>query len=208
MTFGPREARGVFLRLLVWLPALFWAAWAWGWNYADLFRPLYRMMLELAMGGFRFDPIQLIHTHEYLFKASYVIEQARVVGGHMLPPNLEGYVQAPIYYALIHPIVLAAAALVWPGLGWRGRAGRLLASLPALVLLETVDIPLVLYSSINNAVIQIYDPRGYLADKPIDWVYLLEGGGRYVLCIVAAFVAAETQRALSGWMARRAPVPA
>lgn len=190
MSLQRRDAQGVAVRLLVWLPVLLWLGWAWGRDYAHLFLPLYRQVLGLALGGFHFADIEIVRSHEYLFKAPYVTERAMLFGQRMVAAGLDGYVQAPIYYAVTHPIVLAAAALAWPGLSWHGRLVRLLVSLPVLLLLECIDVPLVMYSSITAAVLQTYDPATYQAARPTDWINLLEGGGRTVLCIVAGFVAA------------------
>ena len=195
MTLGPRETWGVVLRLALWLPLLLWTTWIWGWHYAHFFNPLYQYVLNHLLDGLQVGDIQLIHTREYMFSAPYVVEAMQVIHGHFISRNMDGSVQQPIYYALTHPIVLATAALVWPGLSWKGRILRLLVSLPVLLLLEAVDIPLIIYSSINDILIQTFDPKGYLASRPIDWVRLLEGGGRFALCIAAAFMAAGMHKA-------------
>lgn len=204
MSLAQREVAGIALRLILWLPLLLWAAWQWSWDYAHGFLPLYREVLNAAMDGFNFTQIEIIHTHEYLIKVDYTVERMLVIGGRVLPPHLDGYVHAPIYYVLTHPIILAVAALSWPGLTWHGRALRLLASLPILVVLEALDIPLVMFSSINDALIQVYDPKGYLVAKPTDWVRLLEGGGRFALCIAGAFAAAGLHAWLDEYRKRTA----
>ncbi len=203
MILNPREARGIALRLLLWLPVLLWLAWHWGDQYAHFFLPLYQQVLEWVLGGLRFADLKIIHTNEYLVQADYRIGQFFFLGQQLIPAGVAGFTHAPIYYTLVHPIVLAAAALIWPRLTWRGRILRLAASLPVLVLLEALDIPLVIYSSINEALVQTYDPHGYLADQPTDWVRLLEGGGRYALCIAGSFAAASLHNALARMFKRR-----
>jgi len=201
-----REVAGIALRMGFWLPLLFWIGWKWGVNYAELFLPVYREVLGLTLSGFQFAEIEIVRGHEYLFKAPYVTERAILFGQHLVASGLEGYVQAPIYYAVTHPIVLAATALIWPGLTWHGRLVRLLVSLPILLVLECIDVPLVMYSSITSAVLQSYDPASYLADRPTDWINLLEGGGRSALCIVASIVAAWLHNVLGKRLSQRGAV--
>lgn len=110
----------------------------------------------------------------------------------------------PLYVALIHPIVLAAAALVWPGLSWRGRLLRLVLSLPFLVLLEALEVPLVLASSINDLLTYSLNPRADAASALIDWVHVLDGGGRFALAIAAALGVGGVQGRLVG---RRSGMP-
>ncbi|MDD4882147.1 MAG: hypothetical protein PHR30_09270 [Gallionellaceae bacterium] len=202
MSLSRPEARATALRLALWLPILLWLGWRWGWDYAHWFLPLYRDVLGAVLGGFRFADIEIVRSHEYLFRAAYTTARSLVVGGRVVSAGLDGYVQVPVYYALTHAIVLAAAALAWPGLTWRGRAVRLLASLPVLLMLEALDVPLVMYGSINDAVMQTYAAQAYRIDRPVDWVTLLEGGGRSALCIAAAFAAAWLHRSLAAGLGR------
>ncbi|MGO9445890.1 MAG: hypothetical protein ACLPXB_14080 [Thiobacillaceae bacterium] len=197
MTLSPRNAGEIALRLLIGLPILLLAAWYWGSYYVHVFLPLYREVLSVVLSGIDIKPFGIIREHEYRLIAPYVVEAMQVIHGHVISRNLDGSVQAPIYYALIHPIMLSVAALAWPSLSWKGRVARLLISLPILVVLEAVDIPLVIYSSINEILAQTYDPN-YLIAKPVDWVRVLEGGGRFALRIAGAVVAAELHKVMNG----------
>lgn len=197
-TLSRPEARAVALRLAVWLPLLFWLGWRWGADYGRFWLPLYREVLGLLLGGFRFADLEIVRSHEYLVRAAYVTTESLVYGGRVVAAGLDGYVHAPVYYAVSHAIVLAGAALAWPGLNWRGRALRLVASLPVLLALEAIDLPLVMVSSITDAVLQTYAPAAYAAERPTDWVGILEGGGRTALSLAAAFVAAWLHGLLAG----------
>ncbi len=196
MSLGHRDVSGLALRLAFWLPLLFWAAWTWGWHYGHLFLPLYREVLDLALPDFGVVKFEIGRTHEYVFKAQVIAQHIMVREGQVLPAGFTVDSHTPMYIALTHPIVLAAAALVWPGLSWRGRLLRLLLSLPFLVLLEALDAPLVLASSINDLLTYSLNPQGDAASKLIDWVRVLDGGGRYALAITAALGAAGVH----GWI--------
>jgi len=196
MTLQPREARGIALRLLIWLPILFWLAWTWGWHYGQFFLPLYREVLDLALTDFSVASFEIARTHEYVFKAKVLAENIMVREGQVLPAGFTVDARTPVYAALTHPIVLAASALAWPALTWRGRLLRLLLSLPFLVLLEILDVPLVLASSINDLVTFSLNPQADAASALIDWVYVLDGGGRFALCIAASIAAGWLHHAL------------
>lgn len=187
---GRREVAGLALRLAVWLPVLFWLAWAWGWHYGHFFLPLYREVLDLALHDFGVVNFEIGRTHEYVFKAQVIAEHMMVREGRVLPSGFTVDTHTPMYVALIHPIILAAAALVWPGLNWRGRMARLLLSLPFLVLLGILDAPLVLASSINDLLTFSLNPQGDAASKLIDWVHVLDGGGRFALSLGAVLAVA------------------
>lgn len=203
MNPGRREAAGVALRLVLWLPLLSWLAWTWGWHYGHSLLPLYREVLDLALPDFGVLSFEIGRTHEYVFKVQVIAERIMVREGRVLPAGFTVDSHTPMYVALIHPIVLALAALVWPRLSWSGRLIRLLLSLPFLILLEVLDVPLVLASSINDLLSFSLDPQGDEASRLIDWVRVLDGGGRFALAIAAALAAAGLHQGLSG----RHPAP-
>lgn len=190
MSLARRDALGIVLRLGVWLPLLFWLAWVWGWNYADFLLPLYRYVLDAALPDFGVVYLGIGLEREYVFKAQVIAERLILVEGQIMPAGFTVDASTPMYIALIHPIVLAVAALVWPRLTWRGRALRLLLSLPFLVLLEALDTPLVLASSIRDLLSYSANPVADAASKLIDWTHVMDGGGRYAFALAAAFAAA------------------
>lgn len=202
----PREARGIALRLLIWLPILFWLASTWDWHYGHFFLPLYREVLDLALPDFGVASIEISRTHEYVFKSKVITEHILVWEGHVLPAGVSVDSHTPVYAALTHPIVLAASALAWPALTWRGRLLRLLLSLPFLVLLEILDVPLVLASSIYDHIAFSLNPQADADSALIDWVHVLDGGGRLALCITASIAAAELHHALGRRYSQQPPV--
>lgn len=124
-------------------------------------------------------------------------EQALMVQGQMLPAGLTVNASTPMYAALIHPIVLVAAALVWPLLDWRARLLRLVWSLPCLLVLEAFDVPLVLASSIGDLLCYSLNPEADAASLWVDWTRVMEGGGRFALSMAMAFVAALLHQAVN-----------
>ena len=197
MNAAPGIAPGIILRLLIWLPVLLWAAWAWGWHYADFWLSWYARVLDWALPDFGVVYLRIALGHEYLFDTQVIAERAMLVQGQMLPAGLTVNASTPMYAALIHPIVLAAAALVWPLPHWRARLLRLLLSLPCLVVLEALDVPLVLASSINDLLSYSIDPVADAASLRIDWTRVMDGGGRFALSLALAFAAALLHKSLT-----------
>lgn len=195
--FNHTALAGVALRLGLGLPLLIWLAQAYGWHYADLFLPWYRTVLELLMPGFDVASLGLTwQKGEYLIAGEFVTEHVMLVHGRLLPAGAGVSASTLMGHALKHPLILAAAVLAWPGLTWRGRGLRVLLSLPFLVLLETLDVPLVLASAVNDMVSWMASPEADAASKMVDWTGVLDGGGRMALGIAAAFGAAGVQ----GWI--------
>lgn len=204
MNAAPGIAPGIILRLLIWLPVLLWAAWAWGWHYADFWLPWYGRILDWALPDFGVVYLGIALGHEYVFDTQVTAQRAMLVQGQVLSAGLTVNASMPMYAALIHPIVLAAAALVWPLPHWRARLLRLLLSLPCLVVLEALDVPLVLASSINDLLSHSLDPAADAASLRVDWTRVMDGGGRFALSLAMAFAAALLHEALAS---RRAAQP-
>ena len=188
-------APGIILRLLIWLPVLLWAAWAWGWHYADFWLPWHARILDWALPDFGVVHLGIAFGHEHVFDVQVIAERAMLVQGQVLPAGLTVSASTPMYAALIHPVVLAAAALVWPLPHWRARLLRLLLSLPCLVVLEALDVPLVLASSISDLLSFSLDPGADATSLRIDWARVMDGGGRFALSLALAFAAALLHQA-------------
>ena len=187
---------GIILRLLVWLPVLLWAAWAWCWYYADFWLPLYARVLGWALPDCAVLHVGIALGREYVFATQVITQNALLVQGRILPAGLTVDASTPMYAALIHPLVLGAAALVWPLPGWRARGMRLLSSLPFLLLLEAIDVPLVLASSVTDLLGYTLDPAADTASWRVDWTRVMDGGGRFALSLAMAFAAAQLHRGL------------
>ena len=173
-----RETPGMLLRLALGLPVLLWLAWVGGRDYADFFVPVYKYVLGLALPDFGVLSLDIRFGHEYVFATEVIAEHVQVLYGQVLPAGFTIQASTPMTIALIHPLILAVAALVWPGLSWSGRLLRLLASLPLLVLLEGLDVPLVLASSIHDLLSFSLAPNGVSAPWLVEWVHVMDGGGR------------------------------
>jgi hypothetical protein len=121
----------------------------------------------------------------------------RDASGRLRPAMVVAHASTQMGYVLAHPLILFGVALAWPGLSLRRRFERLLVSLPLLLLVEALDIPLTLAGGFENA------PGGTAqAGAEIDWARIMDGGGRYALCIAAAGMAAAMH---ASWANSRNP---
>ncbi|MHB1176550.1 MAG: hypothetical protein ACYCZJ_15665 [Sulfuriferula sp.] len=203
MNLTRRETLDMLWRLALGLPVLLGLAWLGGRDYAGFFVPLYKWVLGLALPGFRVLSLDIHLNHEYVFATEVIAEHIQVLYGHLLPAGFSVQASTPMAIALLHPLVLGLAALVWPRLSWRGRLLRVLASLPLLVLLEMLDVPLVLASSIHDLLSFNLAPNGVSAPWLVEWVHVMDGGGRFALSIAAAVGAAGLQRGVGRLVGRR-----
>lgn len=203
MNLSRRDVQGIALRLLFWLPVLLCLAWFWGRQYANLFLPLYHFVLAKVLPDFRVLNLDIGYTYELVFNTRVVAEKFMVVAGKVLPPGFTVTASTPLYISIVHPIILTVVALIWPGLNWRGRIGCLLVSLPFLLLLEVLDVPLVLASAISDLLSYSINPIADQASMIEDWSHVMDGGGRYALSLAAAIVAAILHQKL----ARTGPRP-
>lgn len=190
MKLTQRDLHGISLRLLFWLPVMLLVVWAYGRQYATLWLPIYRDVLGWVLSDFRVLSMDIGMTTELVFKTRVVAESVMVVEGRVLPSGFTVNAHTPMYFALIHPVILALAALIWPGLNYRQRIVRLLLSLPLLLLLAILDVPMVLASSINDLLSYSINSIADQASLIEDWSHVMTGGGRFALSFAAAEMAA------------------
>lgn len=191
------EIRQVLLRLLLWLPLLLTLAWYCGKVYAGFFLPLYRLVLDLTLPRFSVLDLDIGYAHELVFRTRVLAMDLIEVEGRVLPSGFTIDASTPVYIVLIHPVVLAVTALAWPGASWCDRGLRLLACLPGLLVLEILDAPLVLASAISDVLSYGVDPAADRASWLVDWVHVMDGGGRVALSVAVAVL---TQCTVGRWM--------
>lgn len=182
------EIRRMVLRLLLWLPLLLMFAWYGGEAYVRFFLPFYRLVLEFALPRFSVLELDIGYAHELVFRTRMLAMDLVEVEGRVLPAGFTVDASTPLYIVLIHPVVLAATALAWPGTSLHGRGARLLACLPGLLVLEALDAPLVLASAIGDLLSYGVDPAADRASWRVDWIHVMDGGGRVALSLAIAWL--------------------
>jgi hypothetical protein len=74
-----------------------------------------------------------------------------------------------------------------------------------LLLLEILDVPLVLASSINDLLSYSVNSAADQASLLIDWTHVMDGGGRFALSLAAAFLASSIHDLGTGYPYRTSP---
>jgi hypothetical protein len=155
-----------------------------GRHYVEACLPLYREMLIVLQPNDRVRSIRLDDRVGTVVR----IESERILmmkdeSGRLRDAMVVGNASTQGGYALAHLFIVLGAPLMWPGLTLRARIERMMLSLPILLVIEAMDIPLVLSGSIDNVLMSGNGDR-----HQFDWVHLLDGGGRYAVCLVAAYL--------------------
>ena len=92
----------------------------------------------------------------------------------------------------VHPIILFSLLLAWPALKAKDKLKSLVISLPLLVIIECLVIPLVLINAIEmdiNAIVLKGQAAVTTSVKLRDfWFYFLINGGQQFLTLIAFFI--------------------
>lgn len=187
------------LRILAVLTLLATLLTVFGRTYVEALLPVYRVMLGVVQPDYRVRSLLIEGNGGSRIRVE--MERQMLVKdavGELRPAVVLGRASTQTGYVLLHPFILFGIVLVWPGLGCRSRLRRLAASIPLLLLLEALDIPLALAGGIEET-LSGAGPSGHGPD----WAHLLDGGGRYAISVAAAGVASVLE---TGWT--RAATPA
>jgi hypothetical protein len=160
-----------------------------GRHYVEACLPLYREMLIVLRPN---DRVRFIRLDDRIGTVVRV-ETERVLVmkdelGRLRDAMVVGNASTQGGYALTHLFIVLGAPLMWPGFTLRACIERMVLSLPILFVIEAMDIPLVLSGSIDNVLMS-----GNGDGSKIDWIHLLDGGGRYAVCLVAAYLVSVAQ---------------
>lgn len=199
MAIGKRDVASIAMRLAWGIPVLIWLGEAYGRYYTNFWLPWYRFILEFILPDYRLLSLDLVwRGGESLIAGKFISTGFQVIHGQVAAAGFTVNASTLMGHALLHPIMLTAAVLAWPRLNWTERAIRMLASVPFLVVVETLDIPIVLASTVTDMVSWSASPEAAAASQFINWSMVLNGGGRMALIIAAAIGAAHFHTWLVG----------
>ncbi len=119
-----------------------------------------------------------------VFRVEVQLGRRLVLNGRVVDPDPRGTATAStlVGHALVPAIVLVVVAFAWPAAGRWGRALRVLALPPAVLLLWMIDVPLILLGAVWRLVLQALDP----GRPSILWMWgvFLQGGGELAVAVV------------------------
>jgi len=181
------------------LALLIWLTQQWGHYYIDALLPLYRVILNFTSRNYEVINLNLANQNgEPIIAAHFITINAQTIDGHVLPAGITLDASTLAGHALKHLIIIVGAILVWPKLTLPERGVRLLLSVPFILLLESVDIPLAIAGAVQDVVFFNLSST-YATNKPllVTWLHVLDGGGRLALSLLAALAVCLIQKPIT-----------
>lgn len=187
----------IALRMIITLIVLVWLCLQWGMYYVDLWVPLYRFTLTFIAPDFVVLDLKALTQHgDGLVAARLATQYAQFIEGKLLAPGIEINVTTLAGHAYKHFIIIVGAVLILPHLSFSQRMIRLALSVPALLLIEILDIPFVLAGAAQDLLQANSTGNATSAHLSlIPWMRMLDGGGRLALPIIAAVSVASLHNA-------------
>lgn len=167
-----------------------------GQHYVGFWLPLYRWEIGWLFPDFQIGGLVLADNRgESVVALNLNLVHYTVLAGQVLHPGGSVSSSTLTGHALQHPLVLLSLLIAWPTSNLPHRIALLCLSLPFLLLIEMLDVPLVLLGSIEDLILANvrHDTSSFL----VAWMNFMNGGGRLALSIVAALVAIGGGRSLS-----------
>jgi hypothetical protein len=164
--------------------------------YARLVLPVHRFVLTLAFDDYRTQSLRLELEGQPRFVWSVASHRPIPVGARILPANVPMSASTLAGHSVQHLVLLYMVILAWPQSGWRARTWVLLLSVPALLLVEALDVPFVLRGSVEDLVRYQLAPETLKTNWLVIWMDVMNSGGRLALSLAAALGVLGIGRAL------------
>lgn len=169
------------------------AALLFGRQYVQLWLPLYQQVIAWLLPEYRVVEVVLqSQPSAPVVKLSVELVHQTLVGLKLLPQGLSVSSTTLQGHALQHPILIATVLFASPlgeNASWTQRFGSLGVGLIGLMLVEALDIPFVLAGSVTDLLLADFAPHLQDQSGLVQWMYILNGGGRLALSVGAALVA-------------------
>lgn len=178
------------------LALLIWLTQRWGYYYVDALLPLYRATLNVVLSNYQVFNLDVVtQNNELIVAAHFIAKNSQTIDGHLLPAGTTLDASTLASHALKHLIIIVGALFVWPNLTLHERSVRFLLSVPLILLLEIIDIPLAIAGAVQDVVFFNLSSN-YATNKPplVTWLHVLDGGGRLVLSLLVALVVCLMQK--------------
>jgi len=157
---------------------------------AGWFLPLHRQAVELLVpDGWRVVSLRVTEEKQESFITVRVeTDRPGLLGGQVIPAGLGINGSTLLGHALQPPLLMFTLLLAWLFLAPGKKTGSILLSLPFLLLVEAIDVPLVLVGSIYDILHANFAATSAIP-IPTRIMHFLNGGGRQALPIAAAIAA-------------------
>lgn len=146
--------------------------------------PLFRFELHGLMPSFRIDALDWkIDHNETVVALSATLSEYRVILHQAFPAGMTINVSTLAAHAWVHPVLILSLMVAWPGIAWKRKPLLIVTALPFIVLAEMLDIPLMLWGSLEDMLYWQVDPTRVAESLGSRVQHFLDGGGRYALSI-------------------------
>lgn len=167
-------------------------------HYVGLWLPLYKQVAGWLLPDYRIVELAL-RSQPPDQLVSLTIETARplIVGTKLLPAGMSLSSTTLQGHAVQHLVIVVSLLLAWPqNQPGSQRLVLLLFALPALFILEALDIPFVLAGAIQDLLLAQFSPSEWSQSWLVRWMNFLNGGGRLALSLAGALIAIGSYRFL------------
>lgn len=178
--------------LLVVYPTLIALSYGYGEYYAQALLPLYKSMIGLIGEDYEVRRISVVQMkNQKVIEAVLVNRESRLVGGRILPKDVDMTVSTLLGHALQHLILVTIILTTWSL--FRAKSllytmNLLVFAVAGLLMVEALDVPFVLYGGVQDLVVGNLASSQVATSPSIAWMHFLNGGGRQALSIVAALL--------------------
>ncbi len=177
---------------------------------AGWFLPLHRQAVELLVpNGWRVVSLRVTEEKQESFITVRVeTDSPGLLSGQVIPAGLGINGSTLLGHALQPPLLMLTLLLAWLFMAPGGKAGPILLSLPFLLLVEAIDVPLVLTGSIYD-ILHVNFAASSAIPIQTRTMHFLNGGGRQALSLAAAIAAialgARIETRFTRFLSRRHP---
>jgi hypothetical protein len=177
-----------------------------GREYGELLLPLYRWELGWLAPELRTLLLEVKDLNQQaVFAWSSQTRVIQDVHGRLLPANLALNSSTLLGHAIQHPFLIFPVFMAWPGLSLRRRLVLFVWGIPWLLLVEMLDVPIVLYGSIQDLILANLAPSMLTHSFPVQWMHVMNTGGRLALSLVAALLAIASLQLITARLRAKSP---
>lgn len=203
------RSKSIFLLILSFM-ALVTAVSLYHRAIAGWFLPLHRQAVELLVpDGWRVVSLRITEEKQEAFITVRVeTQRPSIVSGQIIPAGLGINGSTLLGHALQPPLLIFTLLLACLFMAPGGKTGPILLSLPFLLLVEALDVPLVLVGSIYD-ILHVNFAASSAIPMQTRIMHFLNGGGRQALSLTAAIAAivlgTRMQTQVTQFLSRRHP---
>ena len=159
-------------------------------HYGELWAPLYQWEISVMAPELDVTEVKITAPQgEHVVMLDAEVRAGSVFGHYFFERALPMTSSTLLGHVLLHPLVMMLIVLMWPTPSIKHQLFYTLAAAPFLVAVELLDVPLVLLGSLQDLVLSNAAPDALRFAPLVNWMNLLNGGGRIALSVVAALLA-------------------